>query len=663
MINVAIVWHQHQPWYRDVLATPPGSARMPWVRLHAIRDYFSMANIVSQHPGLRLTLNFSPSLLLQIEEHVEAGVTDVAWELSRIPAERLDEAQKEAILSTFFEADSHNQIFPHARYRALYEQRRDGKAFSAEDLRDLQVWFNLAWFGKEMREGQVALPDGTSASVAALVGRGGGFSAADVDSVLGEQLKVMRAVIPEQRRLAAAGKVELSMSPFFHPILPLVIDTSKATIDRPHATLPARFAHPEDADAQVGFAVRAFERWFGAAPRGAWPAEGAVSEDVVPIFARHGLRWIASDEGVLARSGRWGYDVTRSEVKHRLYRSEADGASVSVLFRDADLSNDIGFHSQAFEPEEAARRWLDKLKRSVGAVGPGEAGSGHGDSDARCVGVILEGENAWGAYRDDGRPFLHALYNALVSDADVRTVTPSELIEGNPARGVPAQPLASQTRVYELFAGSWIDEMGSAPGADMGTWIGEPEENSAWELLGIARSQLAATLASRAWTPAYQSLLAAEGSDWFWWLGADQESDHDPEFDDLFRMHLRTAYTAAGMSVPESLGVPLVARTAVWTFARPVTAILVGDGLVIRTNCPGEISWSLSPSGEAGQTMLSTVGGVFAGVYRHQAQLGPFLAPGELVIRFGCLSGAPCPHPESARVTIRDRRAPGGATP
>ena len=628
---------------------------MPWVRLHAVRDYFSMARIAGEHPGMHLTINFSPSLLLQIEDYLERGATDVAWELSRAPAERLSDDQKEALLATFFDADWHNQIFPHPRYRALFERRRDGLPFSAEQLRDLQVWFNLAWFGTEMRDGARALPDGSFASVAELVDKGGGFNAADLERVLAEQLKVMRAIVPEHRRLAGTGQIEISVTPFCHPILPLLIDTDRATIDLPGATRPPRFAYPEDAEAHVAAAVGAFERWFGTAPRGSWPAEGAVAEEVVPLYARHGFRWIASDQGVLARSGKWGYEVQRSEVRHRCYRTESNGAAVSILFRDSDLSDDIGFRCQAHEPEEAARSWVEKLKQRV-AGGPA-------DRDA-IVTVVLDGENAWSAYRDDGRPFLHALYATLCSDPDIRAVTPSELIDGNPKRGVDGHPLDSQARVYELFTGSWIDEAGSAPGVDLGTWIGEAEENAGWVLLGNARRDLAETpdLAQPIAGPGSMALMAAEGSDWFWWLGGDQDSGRDPDFDELYRMHLATAYLASGRPVPDSVRVPLVPRMPVWTFARPIEEIFVGETLTIRTNCPGVVAWRLSAPEQSGEIALVRVGGVMAGTGRHQGHLGPFQQASDLTFSFqcrhvgcDCREDSACCRGEPARIAIRRR--------
>lgn len=226
-------------------------------------------------------------------------------------------------------------------------------------------------------------------------------------------------------------------------------------------------------------------------------------------------------------------------------------------------------------------------------------------------------------------------------DAEVETVTPGEYLEGNAARGLAPHPLEELTRVYELYTGSWIDEQGSAPGVDLGTWIGEPEENRAWALLGEARQALVQAGATPASHPAaFEALYTAEGSDWFWWYGSDQESGVDAEFDDLFRTHLRNVYRGIGAEPPAALSRHIVPRAIVWTFAMPVGRINASDRLVIQTNCPGEVDWRLD-GGEIRTTRLLSVGGVMAGVRRHQLTLGPFTAGSHaLRFRFRCLQRA-----------------------
>ena len=544
-LHLALLWHQHQPLYRDPThPMPRGAYLLPTVRRHAIRDYYPMAALVAERPGIHLTINLTPVLLAQIEDYAEHGATDRALELARTPAEALSEGERAELLRTAFDANPATQILPHPRYAELWERARAGLPFDVQALRDLQMWSNLAWFGQEFRDGDVALVTGETASVRRFVAQQRGFTVADVEAMLAEQLGILRAVIPIHRLLQERGQIEVSTTPYYHPILPLLLDTDCATLDRPGAVLPPRFAHPEDAEAQVRLAVEDYGRWFGRPPRGMWPAEGAVSQSVVPLFARHGVRWIASDRGVLARSGRWGYRADLPDVLCQPYRAEDGDTAVSVFFREAWLSDHIAFHYQAYaDYAQAAREFLEQLKRRYARElrEPGD----------RVLTVALDGENAWSAYREDARPFLRELYRLLEGDAEVRTVTFAEYLDGNPERGIAAHPTAAQERVHALFTGSWIDEGGSGAGADLGTWIGERDENAAWERLGEVRAHLAASGATPADAPdAYRAMYAAEGSDWFWWLGADQDAPGDAELDAIFHAHLDGVYAALGEPPP-----------------------------------------------------------------------------------------------------------------
>ncbi|HXG20073.1 MAG TPA: glycoside hydrolase family 57 protein [Methylomirabilota bacterium] len=654
-IHLAVLWHMHQPLYRDLSRTEPkGAYPAPWVRLHALRDYYSMAALVSEFPAVHLTINLAPSLLWQIDDYVERGATDTALDLTLTPAEALSDEEQEVVLATFFAADWHHQIYPHARYRALFEQRVRGEAFSVQDLRDLQMWANLAWFGLEFRTTAVRLPDGEVASVQRFVEQGAGFTAADISAMVSEQYKILRNIVPLYRQLQDGGQIEISTTPFYHPILPLLVDTAQATLDKEGTALPERFAWPEDADAQVRLAVEDYTARFGRPPAGMWPAEGAVSQAVVSLFARHGIQWIASDQGVLARSGRWGYHAENPDVLCQAYRAEdeASGDAVSIFFRAADPSNAIGFqYSGATNEQVTAQEFVSRIKTRFAA---------HVQDPAnRVLSVILDGENAWGAYRDDGRPFLRALYATLAADPTIRTVTFREYLEGNPARHVRPHPRADHPRVYDLFCGSWIDEAGSAPGVDLGTWIGEPEENRGWQVLQQTREFLAKTGVTPTSLPqAFAALYAAEGSDWFWWFGSDQDSGADAAFDDYFRTHLKSVYRALQQPYPAVLDRHIVPRTVVWSFTRPVRAISAGDSLTIRTNCPGQLRWWTDAEPAPQSAPLKPRGGVMAGQCAYSLTLGPFVS-GVTAVRFTfscggtrCDRPALCCRGEEQRVVI-----------
>lgn len=626
-LSVALLWHQHQPLYRPI--GNPGPLWAPWVRLHALRDYFSMPWLLHQEPEARATINLTPVLLKQLLHYVEEGGTDDALVLTETPAERLGSAGETAVLRNFFDAHLHNQIEIAPRYAELYRQRAEERPFSAQDLRDLQMWFNLAWFGVEFRTGQVELPTGQTASVRRFVEQGRDFRHEDVLEMVAEQRKLLAAVVPMHRKLRELGQLELTTTPFYHPILPLLIDSDCATIDRPGTSLPRRFAHPDDADAQVRAAQEYFEGVFGAPAVGMWPAEGAVAAYAVPFFARHGVRWIATDAGVLENSGKWGYRVDEPDVLCRPYRAEYAGSEISVFFRDTQLSDAVGFRYHGFhDAEAAAADFVEQVK---------ERFASRVTQDGAVLSVILDGENAWGEYAEDGRPFLRALYRRLARDPSLRMVTFSEALDGNPERHVAAHPLDRQHQVHDLFTGSWADELASAPGVDLGTWIGEPEENRAWEQLDDARRAFAdAGVDAQSHPDAFEALFAAEGSDWFWWYGNDQDSGRDDEFDALFRAHVRAAYLLAGLSPPAALGASSLPPRVIWSPTHKVRQLPPLSSLSVHVNCPGAVRFRFDSGAEQRQA-LRPVGGVMAGTSHFEAQLPP-APPGtaQVYFRFSC---------------------------
>lgn len=646
-LYLALLWHQHQPLYKDEsLPSQMGSYLYSAVRRHAVRDYYSMAALVAQYPGIHLTINLTPSLLSQIEDYVDNGATDRALELTRIPAEELSPNERSEILRTFFDADLENQIRPHPRYAELFALARRGHDFTAQELRDLQMWFNLAWFAKEFRDGDVRLVTGESASVRSFVERRQGYTTDDVQAMIAEQYKILRAVIPIHRELQDRGQIEVATSPFYHPILPLLVDSDQASLDRPSATLPPRFAYPEDADAQVRLAVESYTRWFGAPPRGMWPAEGAVSQSLVPIFASHGVRWIASDRGVLARSGRWGYRADDPNVFCQPYRAEEAGCAISIFFRDAWLSDHIGFHYQRYaDYAEAAREFLQQVKERYASRLAGAAD--------RVLTVVLDGENAWSAYREDARPFLRALYALLEHDTEVESVTFSEYLDGSAARSLDPHPLERHLRVHDLYTGSWADETDSAPGVDLGTWIGESEENDAWALLGEVRAHLRASGSTPDSAPAaFRAMYAAEGSDWFWWLGADQESGRDPELDQLFHAHLRAVYHALGEFAPRHITPHTPPPTVIWTPSSRATVLGPEERLLVRSLYPGVVSWRIGHGPER-EAPLIPVWNAARDLQRYQRFLGPF-PPGTRRILLRVRPAAPGAEGGAANGEIED---------
>jgi len=663
-LYLGLLWHQHQPAYRDLGLPPQGGMTQPWVRLHALRAYYAMPALGAEFPDLRLTFNLTPVLLSQIEQYVNEGVTDPLLDLTRKPVDQLTPEERDTVLERFFDADWHHQIFPFPRYLELFQRRAEQQPFSDQDLRDLIMWHNLAWFAPQLQQGEVTLPSGERASVRRFVEQEANYSETDIDEMVAEQYKVLAAVLPLYRQLQERGLIEVSTSPFYHPILPLLFDTDLATIDRPGTCKPPRFHHPEDVEAQIARAVQYYQDRFGRPPRGLWPSEGAVSPEIIAPVARHGLSWLASDQGVLEKSGRWGYEVGNPEVLCRPYRVQGDGCELSIFFRDSALSNLISFHyHQAYQDMElAAEDFVSRVIHDVADRLPG-----HED---RILSIILDGENTWGAYGRKAPAFFRALYRRLTTSPELETVTFSEYLQGDAQRELPAHPLADQERIYELFTGSWIDEPGSEPGVDLGTWVGESDENRAWGLLADARDAISAAGATPENNPrVFEALYMAEGSDWFWWLGTDRGAAYDHDFEVLFRLHLTNAYRLAGLEPPAALARPLLPWGITWTFLRPQDHIGPQEQLVVRTNCPGSVVWQELPAGVRRETPLEAVGGAIRGVHRYQTALGPFdSGVQEVRISFRCqehlMAGeAPCVQGQERSVRVEQPAGQGAAGP
>jgi alpha-amylase/alpha-mannosidase (GH57 family) len=536
MTRVAILWHMHQPFYEDLLT---GEHLLPWVRLHALKDYYGMVALTREFPDVRMTFNLVPSLLVQLEAFAAGRAQDRDLELTLKPAEALDEREIEFILETFFHAQQQRMIDVYPRYRELLarrggsmptaaDRRHVAAQFSRDDLRDLQLWHKLAWLDPFYLEGDVR--------VRRLIAKGRDFTEEDKYVLREVELELLNKVIPEYRDAQARGQVELSTSPFFHPILPLLCDTDIYLRTHPNAHRPRRpFVHPEDAVEQLTRAVRYHTDLFGTSPTGVWPSEGAVSDAIVPLVAAAGFQWMATDEQILAKS--LGISLIRDgrgqlEQPGRLYapyRVRSGGASIACAFRDHVLSDLIGFTYAGWSPETAAEDFVGRIA---------EAGRLYaqrtGGEDATIF-IILDGENAWEHFEGGGRPFLRALYGRLSTHAEIRTATMAEACRN------PRLELAG------IFPGSWID-------ANFYIWIGHADDQRGWSQLAEARTALdQASVDPDTAAAAREEIFIAEGSDWFWWYGDDHSSAHDLEFDDLFRRHLRNAYRLLQQPVPDEL--------------------------------------------------------------------------------------------------------------
>lgn len=481
--KIALLLHMHQPDYRD---PETGDPIMPWVRLHAVRGYTD-APTLAMEAGARATLNVVPSLLDQLERYA-AGGTDAWARLSRVPAEDLTEDQRAFIRARFVHGHPAMRAVS-GRYRQLEAQRAQLR--HPHDLRDLQVWSNLAWMGVVARRDPF---------VAGLMRQDRGFSHAQLIELMNLQDDIVAGVLPLWRR---HGRV--SVTPYNHPILPLLVDFQHARRCMPGLPDTVRFAYPDDARRQIVEGVARATAVLGAPPKGMWPSEGSVSPEVARIAAAAGLRWLATDQGVLERSERDGPPELR-----RAWRVE--DTDLLMVFRDRALSDRVGFQYATWNGEAAARDLLDAVQ------GPG------------ALPIILDGENPWESFPDAGQGFLRALYaSGRVCDID---------------EALPHMPVG---HIRRLHTGSWIN-------ADFQIWAGDPMDRAGWRQLAALRAAYEA--AGRPDT-AWPALRAAEGSDWFWWYGPEHHSDMRDLFDLLFRRHLQAGWAALGRPAPASLGRPI----------------------------------------------------------------------------------------------------------
>jgi len=540
VLRVVLLWHQHQPFYKDLVT---GEYRLPWVRLHALKDYYGMVKLLDDFPRVHQNFNLVPSLITQIQDYVAGSAQDPFLQVAARPARDLSPEERRFALQYLFQANPVNLIGRYPRYRELWERfRSTGDSperaeifFQPQDFTDLQVLSQIAWFDEFFLQER---------DIQELVRKERNYSLEDQRFVITREREFMGQVLPAHAAAAKKGLIELSTSPFYHPILPLVCDTNIGAVSSPGLPLPQnRFRHPEDARDQILRGLDLHEKIFGVRPTGVWPSEGSVSEEAIAIAHQLGVQWMATDEGVLGRTlglflGRDGEGRLPGHLAEKLYtihRYENSGTTMHMVFRDHTISDLIGFVYSGMPPNEAAQHLIQNIKKAAQPV----LDMGR---DA-VVPIILDGENAWEYYPQSGREFLRRFYEALQTTPGMEAVTISEAIARH----------KNFNHLQAITPGSWIS-------ANFNVWIGAPEDNRSWDYLSPARNfyeqnSAQATEAQR--KLAYEEILIAEGSDWNWWYGPEHHSANDRDFDELYRKHLSNVYQALGATPPDYLAQPI----------------------------------------------------------------------------------------------------------
>lgn len=546
-LDLVFLWHMHQPDYRDYAS---GDFVLPWVYLHAIKDYTDMAYHLEHHPGMHVVLNFVPILLDQLEDYTDQFATGkIRDPLLRLLVHKdtLSIAERQLVLDSCFRSSHTKMIAPYPVYKRLWDlfqmlQAEGENALSylsGQYMDDLLVWYHLAWCGESVRR--------ENELVAQLMTKAEGFTLNERKQLFNLIGELTSDIIPRYRKLAESGQIEISATPHYHPLAPLLIDFASAKEAMPDAPMPKAPHYPKGrlrVSKHIQLAKASHKARFGSEPAGMWPAEGSISVETLEVFAEEGCGWAASGEGVLVNSIRRSNQSVpeRNQYLYRPYTLEKGAEGVQCFFRDDHLSDLIGFEYSRWHGKDAATHFIDQLD-NISRHAP--------EGETPVVSVILDGENAWEYYPYNGFYFLDELYELLENHARIRTTTYENFIKLSTIRTDSARAVSLPT----ISAGSWVY-------GNFSTWIGCEDKNRAWDLLCAAKQSYDMVMSSGRLSKAEQAaadkqLCSCESSDWFWWFGDYNPANSVASFDRLYRHNLTELYRLLKLPAPLTLADPV----------------------------------------------------------------------------------------------------------
>lgn len=524
----------HQPVYQ---LTPTGDYLMPWVRLHAVKDYLDMVLILEKFPKIKLNFNLVPVLLDSLIDYGENDLHDIHSRLTITDVEDLTADDKEFIINNFFDANFHSMILPSEEYNRLYQKyqlnpENDINMFSNQEYSDLMALFNLAWFDPIYKNIYPELKK--------LIKKGKDYTTEDRIKIIDIQRDIIRKIIPTYKKFSDEGRIEITTSPYYHPILPILLDI-KSIKKSSENDLPTNLKMELDARMQTEMALDRMENIFGKRPRGIWPSEHCISSKELGLFKELGVDWTISDEGILSNS--INFEFVRDfrgyleDPYHLLksYKYKDDG--VNIIFRDSVIPNLIGFEYPNHPAESAANDLYDRIKVAQSKLlsSPDEN---------HLITIAMDGENCWENYTADGSTFLSTIYSLIENDPSLETILISDYLDKD-----------IQKPLNKISSGSWVNR-------NFKLWIDEPLKNLAWTYLKQVRDDFSAYVKQNPLNPnieaARRELFICEGSDWFWWYGEPNDSGRDNIFDYIFREHLKNIYLFLGLEVPQYLDTPLL---------------------------------------------------------------------------------------------------------
>jgi alpha-amylase/alpha-mannosidase (GH57 family) len=536
-LNILFLWHLHQPIYHTAEINHNNGQKkinhyiLPWIRLHATKAYLDMAKMSLKFPEVGMVFNLTPSLLEQLLDYNSGNISDYYLDMSWKEPEDLAPEEKKFIIDKFFQSNWDTMIKPYPGYSRLLSllEEKDPTVFRDKDIRDLQVWFNLTWSGFTAREEYPELKE--------LIIKDQGFTQNDKKVLFDIQKQIISRIIPLFQEVKEKTASEISTTPFYHPILPLLIDTETAHRSLPQIPLPPKFSFPEDAQNHIRMAKELYKEIFNEEPMGFWPAEGSVSPEAVRLFIDEKVGWIATDEEIL-------FNTLRNFDREKLfnhYKYNTTNGEIAIFFRDKGISDSIGFRFAKMSTNDALSEFFQNLETIKN------------NKKNKMVAIILDGENPWEYYSDGGKSFLEGLYSKLAKSSSFNAISFSKYLE----KEKEAQSIDT------IYSGSWIF-------GNYKIWIGSDEDNRAWEYLLHTRQTIQEEIEKKGdpemIKKALEYIYAAEGSDWFWWYGDDFQSQSKSDFDNLFRSYLIAAWEVLDKEVPSWLFEPVLSKDRITDF-------------------------------------------------------------------------------------------------
>ena len=536
-LSIAFYWHMHQPVYQ---LSPTGDFLMPWVRLHAVKDYLDMALWAKKFDKLKLNFNFVPVLINAIINYGENEAHDIHSRLTITPQDELTNEDKIFILNNFFDANYQTMILANPEYHRLYQivqssGTEDTSIFSNQEYADLMALFNLAWIDPSFKT--------SNSELKKLVKKGKNYTLEDRIAIIQIQRDIIKKIIPTIRKLIEKNKIEITTSPYYHPILPILLDYKNIKKNSSPANDLQDLKTDLDAKMQTKMALDRIEEVFGKRPRGVWPSEQCVSAKTLEMLSSLGVEWSLSDEGILANSINFEFEHDfKGYIKEpyhllKTYKYKTSTSDLKMVFRESTIPNLIGFEYQNHNPIATANDLYDRIKVLQSKILSSP-------DNEHLLTIALDGENCWENYLEDGASFLKTLYTLITEDDSLETVLLSDYLEKT----------KEDKLLQKIASGSWINR-------NFKLWIDEPVKDIAWTYLKRVRQDFANFVKREPLNPnielARRELFICEGSDWFWWYGEPNDSGRDNIFDFLFRTHLKNVYRYLDLDTPKYLDDPL----------------------------------------------------------------------------------------------------------